>query len=452
MLLHHHQFVAMKGAPSQPSDATIPASNHVRCGLGCTEWRPTSSPAGCVVGILSTDLWVDSWATFAVELAVNYAALQHYSYTLFDERHQFANATVSASASGKASLFWSKPHAILELLERRECPWVLYHDADAIINNPEISIQQALAGPYLWQEPRVRVLLACHSPFGSGGDCQPCRCCRAGRCPADARRQLPANDGSWVNAGVVLVRGNDGMSQEMMQWWASSGGGECSARTPPGLKPRRINKARDAKEDKEGRTPMHYFAEQACLQRLQRRWVSHVDVLNAAAFNAPMWYNPAMFRWMDLKKHGLEAASKFLRQEMRNVSSKPCLHSKLFICHAYGQSAEARAEMLAPKVAELAPLLGALLRRRGQPYQVQPTRVLSARRVRCLYLIKASGVMTKSHLPGGAHMLGASSSVVHIPSTGPSWWYALIPGCRCGIVVLVGGRRYIPPGAVAAVR
>ena len=293
------------------------------------------SSTGCVVGIGTADnLASDTYGGYSSETTINWAAAHGYSYSLFVHGYSL-NTT-----EDKARLFWAKPQVMRNMLERPTCAWVMYLDGDAVINQPRFSVEEKLLRFLAPAVPAVRVLLTCHSPFGDSDDCLPCKCCRAGDCPASARAKPAPGDGSVVNAGVVLVR-NDPTAREMVRWWANAGDGECDAHS--------------------------YFGEQNCLGRMQRRWVNQIDVVSAAVMNAPIWYNPANWNVTTIQEY------KLVRQTVKNNSSRPlCLSSDLFICHAYAMKPAPRVVSFRTHHATVVEPLRHLLARRGRTYAEQP--------------------------------------------------------------------------------
>ena len=327
--------------------------------------------------------------TMAVELVVNWARAHGYSYHLFDPlRYRFH---VSAAlprgirldgTASKGALFWAKPRAILQLLERgpTSCPWVLYLDLDAVVNSVDETVEHALYDRFIARTPAVHVLFACHSPFGDQGDCLPCRCCRANRCPPAERARMPASDGSWLNAGALFVRNDEaGMARRMLQWWASGGdGGGCDAGVPATSSPYSSAHATartSASDRHSGRRNDGLLHEQMCAQRMQRRWPEHVDVLNAATFNAPLWYDPKHFGWFDSARHTHASvlAQVVANQSRDGVRSLACLASRLFVCHAYDAPPATREYLLGRKLNASVARLTELLSKRGERYLVGPT-------------------------------------------------------------------------------
>jgi len=360
------------------------------------EWRPHSvQPHGCIASVMTSNLLgAISWGAFAIEIAINWALSHGYRYTLFGELHSYRNVSAAmppgvhldgaGAWSSAATINWAKPRAMLELLERgpHECPWVFFLDGDAIINRASASVEQVLLQPYLSKAPAaVKVVLACHSPFGHNGDCLPCRCCRAGHCPADELALLPRNDGSWVNSGVVFAK-NDarGEARRMLAWWASGGEGACDPmEVPKGSSNRAKHRpaASRARTDRSGppqpfasrAPPIALLGEQLCAQRMQRRFPDAVDVLNAAVFNTPTWFDPARFAWFDSRVHThLGVLATVVANESRFGRSWACLSSSSFVCHLYDVPAASRLAMVRAKLEESRPALGAALVQRGERY------------------------------------------------------------------------------------
>ena len=295
---------------------------------------------------------------------------------------------VSAAPSARhasrlsAALAPSRPPPRLSPLDR-----VFYLDGDAIINDVRKQVGTEILAPYLTQAPHVHLLLNCHSPFGTGGDCGSCRCCRARECPESERTRLPQADGSWINAGVVFIR-NSAEGRELVRWWASAGYGACA--TDAGASSKLQHGTHDAHG--RGRASEHALAhrasrasehggrgghltrglaEQECAQRMQRKWPSRVEVLNARVFNAPLWFEPAAYQWFELGRHShndvvrdVVAAEK---KEGRSGSAK-CLGSAMFVCHAYDAPADFRALVVPRRLAAVRPILRTMLAAHGDEY------------------------------------------------------------------------------------
>jgi hypothetical protein len=293
------------------------------------------SSTGCVVGIATADnLAAGTYGGYSSEIIINWAAAHGYSYSLFVHGYSL-NKT-----EDKARLLWAKPQAMRNMLQRPMCAWVMCLDGDAVINQPRFSVEEKLLRFVAPAVPAVRILLTCHSPFGGSDDCLPCKCCRAGDCPASARAKPAPADGSVANTGVVLVR-NDPDAREMIRWWANAGDGECDARS--------------------------YFGEQNCAGRMQRRWVNQIDVVSAAVMNAPIWYDPTHWNVNTIQEY------KLARQAVRSNHSRPvCLSSDLFICHAYAMRAALRVVSFRAHHATVVEPLRHLLARRGRTYAERP--------------------------------------------------------------------------------
>ena len=244
-----------------------------------------------------------------------------------------------------------------------------------------------ILAPYLTHAPHVHLLLNCHSPFGTGGDCGSCRCCRAGQCPEAERARLPQADGSWINAGVVFIR-NSAEAREMVRWWASAGYGACA--TDAGASSKHQHGAHDVHDL--GRAAEHALAhrasrasehggrgghltrglaEQECAQRMQRKWPSRVEVLNARVFNAPLWYEPAAYQWFEVGRHSHNDVVREVvtaeKKDGRSGSAK-CLGSTMFVCHAYDAPADFRALVVPRRLAAVRPILRAMLAAQGDEY------------------------------------------------------------------------------------
>ena len=355
--------------------------------------------------MMTTDLLSDknSWGAPAHEIGLNWALAHGYRFIRVNE-HFVYNRTASiptqilAAGESKAARLWRKPRAMLDVLERfgeRECPWLLYLDADSVINNISLDVGTELIGRFLG--PHVHALLTCHSPFGSGGDCLPCRCCRAGRCPVDELGRLPASDGSWINTGAIFVR-NTAEAREMLSWWQAGGRGVCDLSVPPHdakHRPRRLaslaarprpsagHETTDARHGERERPPLprvgepsrlHVLGEQMCAQLMQRRWPARVDVLNAAIFNAPVWYDPARYTWFDAARHTHTQVVRDVvqRQASQGRRLADCLGSKLWICHAYDSPPGFRTVAFRERLDAARHKLTAMLSLRSEAYRPFP--------------------------------------------------------------------------------
>ena len=264
---------------------------------------------------------------------------------------------------------------------------VFYLDGDAIVNDVRKQVGAEILAPYLTHAPHVHLLLNCHSPFGTGGDCGSCRCCRAGQCPEAERARLPQADGSWINAGVVFIR-NSAEAREMVRWWASAGYGACATDTgasnkhQPGAhdvhgRGRASEHAiahRTSRASEHGGRGGHLtrgLAEQECAQRMQRKWPSRVEVLNARVFNAPLWYEPAAYQWFEVGRHSHNDVVRDVvtaeKKDGRSGSAK-CLGSAMFVCHAYDAPADFRALVVPRRLAAVRPILRTMLAAHGDEY------------------------------------------------------------------------------------
>jgi hypothetical protein len=207
-------------------------------------WQPTPHRQhGCVVSVFTASYRsCSSWASVASEILINWGMAHRYSVTLFDETFVYstpgithgANLTKLDHAASKSALLWAKPRAMLEVLLRGRsdgapCPWVLFVDADAFINNPRVTVElrllhrlRATRNAGTEQSSTTHMLFACHSPYGSGGECSICKCCHPAHCTEAARATLPSSGGSWLNSGVILAAAT-AEAVEMLQWWARAG-------------------------------------------------------------------------------------------------------------------------------------------------------------------------------------------------------------------------------------
>ena len=107
---------------------------------------------------------------------------------------------------------------------------------------------------------------------------------------------------------------------------------------------------------------------------MQRRFPNAVDVLNAAVFNTPTWFDPARFTWFDSRVHThLGVLATVVANESRYGPSRACLSSSSFVCHMYDVPAVSRLAMVRAKLEESRPALGAALVQRGERYRYVST-------------------------------------------------------------------------------
>ena len=226
------------------------------------------------------------------------------------------------------------------------CAWVLFLDADAMVNNVTATVEQQLLHPADRPPSGVHLVFACHTPEGSRGsqssapECAGCSCGRAmhscssetlaGEQPDGQRgasRQVARSSRCSINSGAVLIR-NSQRGRDLVDWWAHAGHGAKGCQRLPGAS--------------SGKS----FGEQRCASDMKRRWPAEVDVVPAARFNSPAWYYPGV-RWLP---GNLSAAHKSKRTDRlydtkgtpRNFNDSDqlrCFGSSQFMCHAYGLTA-----------------------------------------------------------------------------------------------------------------
>ena len=226
------------------------------------------------------------------------------------------------------------------------CEWVLFLDADAMVNNVTATVEQQLLHPADRPTSSVHLVFECHTPEGSRGshssahECAGCSCGRAmhlcssetlaGEQPdgqRSARRAVTRSSRCSINSGAVLIR-NSVRGRDLVDWWAHAGHGAKGCQRLPGAS--------------SGKS----FGEQRCASDMKRRWPAEVDVVPAARFNSPAWYYPGV-RWLP---GNLSAAHKSKRTDRlydtkgtpRNFNDSDqlrCFGSSQFMCHAYGLTA-----------------------------------------------------------------------------------------------------------------
>ena len=313
------------------------------------EWsgNPRLGHRICIGTLLSSDLLAPgAWGRPAVAITANWAVLHGYIFGLFT-----APPRQSASDDDYCLQF-SKVRAASQMLQGAlssgapACAWVLFLDADAMVNNVTATVEQQLLHPADRPSPNVHLVFACHTPEGSRGshssapECAGCSCGRAMHsCSSEtlageqpdgqrgARRQVARSSRCSINSGAVLIR-NSVRGRALVDWWAHAGHGAKGCQRLPGT------------------ASTKSFGEQRCASDMKRRWPAEVDVVPAARFNSPAWYYPGV-RWLP---GNLSAGHKSKRMDRlydtkgtwRNFNDSDqlrCFGSSLFMCHAYGLTA-----------------------------------------------------------------------------------------------------------------
>jgi hypothetical protein len=117
------------------------------------------------------------WARYTIEVNRTYA-----------RRHNYAFVVVSTPYDPRVTHAWQKIPAMIELLDRGSYAFVVYMDADAIVNKHEV--------PYEWfLERYAGDILVCSDEANSAG--------------------LYA-----VNGGMVIARNTSAARTLLAQWWA----------------------------------------------------------------------------------------------------------------------------------------------------------------------------------------------------------------------------------------
>ena len=140
--------------------------------LAYQEWsgNPRPGPRICVGTLLSSDLLAPgAWGRHAVAITANWAVLHGYTFGLFT-----APPRQSASDDDYCLQF-SKVRAASQMLEGAlssgapACEWVLFLDADAMVNNVTATVGEQLLHPADRPDSGVHLVFACHTPEGSRG-------------------------------------------------------------------------------------------------------------------------------------------------------------------------------------------------------------------------------------------------------------------------------------------
>ena len=309
--------------------------------LAYQEWsgNPRPGPRICIGTLLSSDLLAPgAWGRPAVAITANWAVLHGYTFGLF---------TAQPDSDDDYCLKFSKVRAASQMLQRAfssgapACAWVLFLDADAVVNNVTATVEQQLLQPADRPSSSVHLVFACHTPEGSRGshssapECAGCSCGRAvhscssktlaGEQP-DAS-ELARSSRCAINSGAFLIR-NSVRGRDLVDWWAHAGhGAKGCQRLPTSM----IGKS---------------LAEQRCASDMKRRWPAEIDVVPAARFNSPAWYYPGL-RWLP---GNLSAPRKSKRTDrlydtngtlrsFKDSDQLRCFGSSQFMCHAYGMTA-----------------------------------------------------------------------------------------------------------------
>ena len=314
--------------------------------LAYQEWsgNPRPGPRICIGTLLSSDLLAPgAWGRPAVAITANWAVLHGYTFGLFTTQPR------QSASDDDYCLQFSKVRAASQMLQGAfssgapACAWVLFLDADAMVNNLTATVEQQLLQPADRPSSSVHLVFACHTPEGSHSSAPECAGCSCGRavhsCSSKTlageqpdgqpgtQRQLARSSRCTINSGAALIR-NSVRGRDLVDWWAHAGHGAKGCQRLPGTA---IGKS---------------LGEQRCASDMKRRWPAEIDVVPAARFNSPAWYYPGV-RW---RPGNLSAPHKSKRTDrlydtngtLRSFNGSDqlrCFGSSQFMCHAYGLTA-----------------------------------------------------------------------------------------------------------------
>lgn len=142
--------------------------------LGSRDFKATKRG---VIMMYCTPNIAGDWARYTIEINRKYA-----------ERHNYGFVVVSSPYDPKVTHAWQKIPAMIELLDRGAYEFVVYMDADAIVNKHEVPYERFLAR-------YTGDIIVCSDEANSAG--------------------LYA-----VNGGMVIARNTSAARTLLTQWWA----------------------------------------------------------------------------------------------------------------------------------------------------------------------------------------------------------------------------------------
>ena len=186
-------------------------------------------------------------------VTANWAVLHGYTFGLFTALPR------QGVSDDDYCLQFSKVRAASQMLERGvssgapACAWVLFLDADAMVNNVTATVEQQLLNPADRPPSSVHLVFACHTPVASSRgshssapECAGCSCGRATHsCSSETlaseqldglgtrRRSVARGSRCSINSGAVLIR-NGVRGRDLVGWWAHAGRGAKGCQRLPG--------------------------------------------------------------------------------------------------------------------------------------------------------------------------------------------------------------------------
>ena len=177
------------------------------------EWRPQLRHSGvCAFTVALGDALS---LTAGIEHNANWAVAHGGSFTLF--RTQMSKPGLWRN--------WDKVLGARRMLQRQECLWTLFIDADAVVMDVDQAPAPLLLRMQAEAAPASPLLFAaCNSPLGRGLNCDTFCCGRARRganCTVGLRDEGPAAPfPCLINSGVFFLRNAPAAHTLVRDWYA----------------------------------------------------------------------------------------------------------------------------------------------------------------------------------------------------------------------------------------
>ena len=317
---------------------------------GYVEWLPVtpSTIPICVFTTLTANvgLNITSWATPVQLNNANWALAHGYRYGIF------TNLTAASKHLSDADINFHKLRYAEQFarLGPTVCAYIFYVDADAIVNNIELSVEERILAPHFMKPTKVHLMFGTH---GFGGDELNGEGCKCNRATSKVCKTYDILAGQWdrvgfefgsatkrfcnVNAGLFFLR-NAEHTIRIMNFWANAGWGVC---------------------------PLYGVAgapEQNCaLLYLKPRFHTEIDIVPGPLFNSPQIYEEGLSRLEACRKK----SEHYMRMSYYNYSS--CGRTSTFICHTYGTNATFRRRFFNEVLEKNRHALLRMMRTTGQP-------------------------------------------------------------------------------------
>ena len=176
------------------------------------QWSPRIRSAICVFSVALGDALS---LLPGIEHNANWAIAHGSSFTLF--RRQMSKPGLWRN--------WDKVLAAQRMLQRDECAWAMFIDADAVVMNVDQGPAPLLARMQREAAPaRPLMFAACNSPLGRGLECDTFCCGRAqkkrAKCTVGLRDQGPAAPyPCLINSGVFLIQNSPEAHSLVRDWY-----------------------------------------------------------------------------------------------------------------------------------------------------------------------------------------------------------------------------------------